>query len=91
MCQLTWASPAPSTRIGFLAASFARAPVVRTTAPPPSVSRQQSSLCRGSLIMGDSSTSSMVSGSRDQALGLSRAHSRAATATSASCSAVVPY
>ena len=35
-------------------------------------------------------TSSMLSGPRSKALGFRRAHARAATATSASCSRVVP-
>ena len=37
------------------------------------------------------STCSIVSGSFSQASGFSSAHLRAATATSASCSRVVPY
>ena len=37
------------------------------------------------------STSSMVSGFFSHAAGLSSAHSRAATATAAICSRVVPY
>ena len=40
--------------------------------------------------MREESTPSMVSGFFSQATGLSSAHSRAATATAASCSRVVP-
>ncbi len=59
-----------------------------TTAPPPSVTRQQSAAESGELISVDASTSSTVSGpaSWRNAFGLSSAHSRAATATSARCS-----
>ncbi len=48
-------------------------------------------MCSGSQIIGDASTSSTVIGSRYQARGLSRAHCRAATATWARSSLVVPY
>ena len=41
----------------------ARADVI-TTAPPPSVTRQQSSRCSGETCIGDASTSSIVIGSR---------------------------
>jgi hypothetical protein len=69
-----------------------RARSVRTTssAPPPSVTRQQSRTVSGELTMRLASTSSMLSGPRSKAPGCSRAHARAATATSASCSRVVP-
>src|SRR3974377_1346473 len=45
----------------------------------------------GYAIQRDDSTSSIVSGSRIIARGLSCAHLRVATATSARCSLVVPY
>ena len=63
---------------------------VMTMAPPPSVTRQQSRTVNGSLIGRAFSTSAMVSGCFSHATGLSSAHSRAATATSANCSRVVP-
>ena len=59
-------------------------------APPPSVTRQQSRTVKGVLTMREDSTPSMVSGFFSQAAGLSCAHSRAATATAAICSRVVP-
>ncbi len=59
-------------------------------APPPSVTRQQSRTVSGELSMRLLRTSSMLSGPRSKAFGFRRAHARAATATSASCSRVVP-
>ena len=91
MCQWVWLSPAPNTRTGRFLASRAREAPVTTSAPPPSVTRQQSRRRSGSQIIRDDSTSSMDSGSRDHAFGLSAAHRRAATAISASCADVVPY
>ncbi len=61
------------------------------TAPPPSVIRQQSRTVKGLLTMRADNTSPIVSGFFSQAAGLSNAHSRAATATAANCSRVVPY
>lgn len=52
---------------------------------------QQCSFVNGSAIIGPSSTSSTVTGSRNIASGFSAAFARACTATSASCSRVVPY
>jgi len=60
-------------------------------APPPSVTRQQSRTVSGWLTIRADSTSSTLSGFFSQALGLRRAHCRAATAMLASCSRVVPY
>ena len=60
------------------------------TAPPASVTRQQSSRWNGQAISRELSTSSMVIGSRIAAFGFIAAHLRVATATSASCSLVVP-
>ena len=91
MCQWVWLSAAPRMRMGFFAASRARAAVVTMQAPPPSVTRQMSLRCSGSLIGRAFRQSSMVSGSRDQALGFFWAQSRAATAISASWARVVPY
>ena len=84
------ASPVPSTYTGFRRSDRARSAEVTTTAPPASVTRQQSSRWSGHEIMRDASTSSTVSGSRIMARGFSCAHFRVATATSASCSLVVP-
>ena len=91
MCQWLWLSPAPSTRTGRFAASRLRAAVVITTAALPSVIRQQSRRRKGLLTISDARTSSTLSGSRTNAFGLSCAHRRAATATSAICAAVVPH
>ena len=74
-----------------LRASRARSRPVTMTTPPPSVTRQQSSLCSGSQIIGEANTSSTVRGSRIHAFGLSDAHFRAATATRARCSGVAPH
>ena len=82
--------PQPSTQTGFRRNDRARCGVVMTIAPPPSVTRQQSRTVNGSLILRAFSTPSMVSGFFSQAAGFSSAQSRAATATSASCSRVVP-
>ena len=84
-------SPVPSTNAGGLRSVFARAAEVMTSAPPPSVTRQQSRTVSGELTMREPSTSSMVSGVFSHAAGLSSAHWRAATAICASCSRVVPY
>ena len=65
---------------------LARSGRVSTTAAAPSVTRQQSSLPSGSEIIRALTTSSMVSGSLTNASGLSPAHPRAATATSAKSS-----
>src|SRR5918912_1880652 len=60
------------------------------TAPPPSVTTQQSSRCSGSLSIGEASTSSTLTGFGSNACGLYWACSDAATLTQASCSLVVP-
>jgi hypothetical protein len=57
-----WLVPAPSTGTGGLRRSRARSARVSTTAPAPSVTRQQSSLCSGLASMGEASTSSTLSG-----------------------------
>ena len=85
------ASPAPSSTTGGRRSARARSVRVTTSAPPPSVTRQQSRTVSGELTIRLPSTSSMLSGSRANASGCRRAHARAATATSASCSRVVPY
>ena len=85
-----WQVPAPSTKTGGLARSRARSALVSTTAPAPSVTRQQSSLCSGDASSGDASTSSTVIGSWNRARGFMAAHSRVLTAICASCSEVVP-
>ena len=61
----------------------ARSTDVSTTAPPPSVWRQQSRRWSGELSTGESSTSPTASGPAPcmKATGLSSAHARAATAT----------
>ena len=82
--------PQPSTGTGCFAMSRARSVRVITMAPPPSVIRQQSRTVNGSLTGRAFSTSAMVRGFFSHATGLSNAHSRAATATSAICSRVVP-
>ena len=70
---------------------MARSAVVMISAPPPSEITQQSSLCSGSAIMRELTTSSAVIGSRYIAFGLSPANSRTPAAISPSCSIVVPY
>ena len=62
-----------------------------TIAAPPSVTRQQSRTVSGLDTMRDASTSATLSGPRMKACGLRLAQARAATATAASCSRVVPY
>ena len=61
------------------------------TAAAPSERMQHCSLVNGSAIIGPSSTSAIVIGSRTNASGLGPALKRADTAISASCSIVVPY
>ncbi len=61
------------------------------TAPPPSVTRQMSRTVNGQLTMRAPSTSAIESGFFSQATGFKSAHCRAATATAANCSRVVPY
>ena len=84
------AFPVPSTYTGGFGKSRARSAEVTMQAPPASVTRQQSSRLNGQAIMRERSTSSMVIGSRANAFGLSAAHLRVATATSAICSLLVP-
>src|SRR5438309_2168394 len=94
MLVIVWwvvASPEPRTQTGGFLPSLARSALVMTTAPPASVTRQQSRRWKGYAIQRDESTSSMVIGSRIIAFGFSIAHLRVATAISASCSWVVPY
>ena len=55
---------APRTYTGGLRSDRARAALVITNAPAPSVTRQQSRRCRGLTWSGDASTSAIVSGSR---------------------------
>jgi len=62
-----------------------------TNAAPPSVTRQQSRTVSGLDTMREPSTSAMPRGPRVKAAGFRLAQARAATATSASCSRVVPY
>ena len=81
----------PSTYTGFFGRSRARSARTMTYAPAPSVTRQQSCTVKGSETMRAASTSSIVSGPRANASGLSCAQRRAATATSASWRRVVPY
>ena len=64
--------------------------LVTISAPPPSVTTQQSSRCSGSAIMGEASTSATVTTSRSMAWGLCCAWWLAATLIHASCSEVVP-
>ena len=61
--EWVWQVPAPSTSAGGLRSDRARSAEVSTTAPAPSVTRQQSSLCSGVASIGDASTSSTVIGS----------------------------
>ena len=51
------ASPDPSTQTGAFRRDAARSSETSTSAPPPSVTRQQSSTCSGELTRGESSTS----------------------------------
>ena len=81
---------APRTTAGGRGRVRARSSEQSTSAPPPSVTRQQSRTWSGSQTRGEPSTPATSSGSRDQAAGLRPAQARAATATSASCSDVVP-
>ena len=85
------AAAAPSTGTGLCGPSFARSVRVSTIAAAPSVTRQQSFTEIGVLIRRALRQSSMVSGPLAKASGLVLAQPRAATATSARCSRVVPY
>ena len=85
------ASPVPRIHTGALAQSRARSSLASITEPPPSERRQQCSLVKGSAIIGELCTSSMVISSRYMASGFSEALYRVETAISASCSMVVPY
>src|SRR4051812_44135473 len=87
-CVMPW--PQPRTYAGAFFNDFARSALVITIAPPPSVTRQQSRTVNGYEIMRDLSTSATVRFFFSHATGLSCAHFRAATATSANCSRVVP-
>src|SRR5690606_41113803 len=84
ICLFHTAVQLPSTYTGFCLSDFARSDRTRTTAPAPSVTKEQSRTVSGSDTMRADSTSSMVSGSRIRASGLSWAHLRAATAISRS-------
>jgi hypothetical protein len=90
MVRWLMASPVPSTKAGGLRSDLARSAEVTTSAPPPSVTRQQSRTVSGWLTMRAARTSCTVSGSCSHAFGFFNAHWRAATAISASCSRVVP-
>ena len=90
MCRCDCASPTPSTYTGSVRRSWARSLEVSTTAPPPSVSRQQSNADSGLETIRDARTSSIVSGDRTKAFGFIAAQARAATATSARSRRVVP-
>src|SRR3972149_6683500 len=65
------ASPEPRTRTGFLRHPFARSALVTTTAPPASVTRQQSRRWKGEVMQREESTPSMVGGARIIAFGVS--------------------
>ena len=83
-------SPAPiSLTLGRLSLA-AISGATTTMAPPPSVMTQQSSRCSGSEIIGEFTTSSTVTTSRNSACSLYCAWCEAATLIQASCSAVVP-
>src|SRR5215467_14866726 len=84
-------SPWPSTLTVCRGRSPATSGATTTSAPPPSLITQQSSRCRGSLIMGDSSTSATVTGLGSIAFGLYCACRDAATLIAASWALVVPY
>ena len=84
------ASPTPSTQTGVWRQLRATSGDATTTAPPPSVMTQQSGRCRGEEITRELTMSSTVTGSRNRASGFMEACLRMATATSASCSEVVP-
>src|SRR5215471_831996 len=81
----------PSTVTVYRSRSLATSGATTTSAPPPSLITQQSSLCSGSLIMGDSSTSATVTGLGSIAFGLCCACRDAATLIAASWALVVPY
>src|ERR1700757_3503011 len=84
-------SPWPRTVTVCLDKSLATSGDTTTRAPPPSLITQQSSRCSGSLITGDSSTSSTVTGLGSIARGLCCACCDAATLMAASWALVVPY
>ena len=77
-------SPYPRIHAGFRRASRARSRPTRTTAPPESVTTQQSFRWRGAAIIGEARTSSTVIGSRKRASGLGPAFARHCTAMAAS-------
>src|ERR1700760_4817387 len=85
------ASPWPTTATDCRARSLATSGDTTTRAPPPSLITQQSSRCSGSLIIGDASTSSTVTGLGSIARGLCAAGGAAATLMAASWALVVPY
>src|SRR5689334_20623754 len=93
LAMLEWLrhSPTPRTYTGFFFSDLARAAEVSTIAPPPSTTRQQSRTVNGYDTMRAFRTCSTVRGSFSHAFGFLSAHLRADTATSASCSRVVPY
>src|SRR6201996_2313292 len=85
------ASPCPRILTHCRGREAATSGLTTTTAPPLSVTTQQSIRCSGELIIGESSTSSTVTGVGRKACGLCWACSDAATLTSASWALVVPY
>src|SRR5438132_5336709 len=66
------ASPVPRTQTGSLAESRARSSAASTTAPPPSERMQHCSLVKGSAIMRELTTSSIVIGYAVVGLGVER-------------------
>ncbi|WP_443041082.1 hypothetical protein [Streptomyces sp. B21-102] len=84
-------SPVPRIHTGAVRQSRTYSSAASSTAAPPSERTQQCSLVKGSAIIGPDSTSSTVTGVRNIASGFSAAFALAWTATSASCSIVVPY
>jgi hypothetical protein len=94
------ASPPPSTHTGFCLQPRATCADAITTAPPPSEIMQHSSMCSGSAITREPTTSSTVispvplncrSVIACTACGLRVPWRRVATLMAARCSAVVPY
>ena len=85
------ASPAPSTRTFGRFSDLATSGEVTISAPPPSVTTQQSSRCSGSAIIRELTTSSTVTTSFRKACSFHWAWWLAATLIQASCSLVVPY
>src|SRR5690242_18965790 len=83
-------SACPSTVTQAQPSELATSGLTLTNAPPQADVTQQSSRCSGSLIIGDASTSSMVTTLGSKALGLYWTCVEAATWSAANCSLVVP-